>query len=117
MRAMDNPNFNILAHPTGRRIGDRPPYEVDLERVMTAALDRGCYLEINAHPERLDLNDIQAKMARDMGLKLAINTDAHSASELDFIRFGVWQARRGWLEAGDVINTLELSALLALLER
>jgi DNA polymerase (family 10) len=117
VRAMDNSHFNILAHPTGRRIGERPPYDVDLERVMMAALERGCFLEINAHPERLDLNDVQAKMARDMGLKLAINTDAHNIPELNFMRFGVNQARRGWLEAGDVLNTRSWASLKELLER
>jgi DNA polymerase (family 10) len=117
IRAMDNPNFNILAHPTGRRIGERPPYDVDLEQVMEAALERGCFLEINAHPERLDLNDVQAKMARDMGLKLAINTDAHRIAELDFMRFGIGQARRGWLEAHDVLNTRSWAHLKELLER
>ncbi|MGC9397965.1 MAG: DNA polymerase/3'-5' exonuclease PolX [Anaerolineae bacterium] len=116
LRAMDNPYFNILAHPTGRRIGERPPYALDMERVMTAALERGCYLEINAHPERLDLNDIHAKMAQEMGLKLAISTDAHSVNGLRNMRFGVGQARRGWLEPDDVLNTRpwpELKALLA----
>jgi len=117
IRAMDNRNFNILAHPTGRRIGERPPYDVDLERVMVAALERGCFLEINAHPERLDLNDVQAKMARDMGLKLAINTDAHSVPELDFMRYGVGQARRGWLEADEVLNTRSWADLRRLLVR
>jgi DNA polymerase (family 10) len=117
IRAMDNPNFNILAHPTGRRIGKRPPYDVDLERVIEAALERGCFLEINAQPERLDLDDVHAKMAWDMGLKLAINTDAHGVPELDFMRYGVGQARRGWLEAGDVLNTRSLDDLKKLLER
>ncbi len=117
LRAMDNPNFNILAHPTGRRIGERPPYAVDMERVMSAALERGCYLEINAHPERLDLHDIYAKMAKEMGLKLAISTDAHSVNGLRNMRFGVGQARRGWLEAEDVLNTRSWSELQALLAR
>ena len=117
MRAMDNPYFNILAHPTGRRIGERPPYDVDLERVMEAALERGCFLEINAHPERLDLDDVQTKRAKDMGLKLAINTDAHSIAELDFMRFGIGQARRGWLEAHDVLNTRSWAKLKELLDR
>ena len=117
IRAMDNRNFNILAHPTGRRIGERPPYDVDLAQVMDAALERGCFLEINAHPERLDLDDVHAKMAKDMGLKLAINTDAHGVAELDFMRFGVGQARRGWLEAGDVLNTRRWAELRELLER
>ncbi|MGD8625113.1 MAG: DNA polymerase/3'-5' exonuclease PolX [Anaerolineae bacterium] len=117
IRAMDNPHFNILAHPTGRRIGSRPPYDLDLERVMEAALERGCFLEINAHPERLDLDDVQAKRAKEIGLKLAINTDAHSVAELDVMRFGLGQARRGWLEAGDVLNTRPWPELRKLLDR
>lgn len=117
IRAMDNPNFSILAHPTGRRVGERSPYKVDLERVMMAALERGCFLEINAHPERLDLDDVQAKQAKDMGLKLAINTDAHSVAELEFMRFGLGQARRGWLETHDVLNTRSWARLKELLTR
>ena len=117
IRAMDNPYFNILAHPTGRRIGERPPYALDMERVMTAALERDCYLEINAHPERLDLNEIYAKMAKEMGLKLAISTDAHSVNGLRNMRFGVGQARRGWLEPDDVLNTYPWSELQTLLAR
>jgi DNA polymerase (family 10) len=105
IRAMDNPYFNIFAHPTGRLINERGPYEIDLERIMEAAKERGCFLEINAHPDRLDLADRHCKMAKEMGLKLAISTDAHSTADLDFIRYGVDQARRGWLEADDVINT------------
>jgi DNA polymerase (family 10) len=117
LRAMDNPHFNILAHPTGRRIGERDPMEVDLERVMEAALERGCFLEINAQPERLDLNDVHSKMAKEMGLKLSISTDAHSRAELAFMSYGVYQARRGWLEAGDVLNTRSWTELEALLAR
>ena len=117
IRAMDNPYFCILAHPTGRRIGARAPYDVDMERIMEAALERGCFLEINAYPDRLDLNDVYAKMAKDMGLKLAISTDAHRTDELRYMRYGVGQARRGWLEARDVLNTYALSDLRALLER
>ncbi|MDX1614433.1 MAG: DNA polymerase/3'-5' exonuclease PolX [Candidatus Promineifilaceae bacterium] len=117
IRAMDNPHVNILAHPTGRRIGHRPGYDLDLERLMKAALERGCFLEINAQPEHLDLDDVQAKMAREMGLTLAINTDAHSTTELDFMRYGVYQARRGWLEPEDVLNTYPLSRLRQLLSR
>jgi len=117
IRAMDNPNFNILAHPTGRRIGERPAYEVDVERLIEAALERGCYIEINAQPSRLDLDDVHTKMAKEMGLKLAISTDAHRVSELDTMRFGIGQARRGWLSASDVLNTRPLDDLLSLLER
>ncbi len=116
IRAMDNPYFNVLAHPTGRLINQRAAYELDMERVMEAALERGCYLELNGHPDRLDLKDVQCRMAKDVGLKLAISTDAHAASNLQHMRFGVDQGRRGWLEPEDVLNTRpwrELERLLA----
>jgi DNA polymerase (family 10) len=117
IRAMDNPTFTILAHPTGRLIGERAPYDVDMEAVMQAALERGCFLEINAYPDRLDLTDVHAKMARDMGLKLAISTDAHRLDELAYMRYGVDQARRGWLEPRNVLNTRTLGDLRSLFER
>jgi DNA polymerase (family 10) len=117
IRAMDNPYFNILAHPTGRLIGERAPYDVDVERVMEAAQERGCFLEVNAQPDRLDINDVYCKMAKEMGLKVAISTDAHSVNELDYLRFGVGQARRGWLEAEDVLNTRSWKELKKLLKR
>jgi DNA polymerase (family 10) len=117
IRTMDNPNVNILAHPTGRRIRDRPPYDVDVEHLMDAALERGCFLEVNAQPARLDLNDVYCKMAKDRGLKLSIATDAHSTAELAFMRYGVDQARRGWLEPEDVLNTRTLDDLKALVAR
>ncbi len=117
IRAMDNPYFNILAHPTGRLIQRREPYELDMERVMTAALERGCYLELNSQPARLDLDDIHCRQAKHMGLRLAISTDAHSAIDLDFMRFGVDQGRRGWLEPEDVLNTRPLGELRRLLAR
>ncbi|MGP0094962.1 MAG: DNA polymerase/3'-5' exonuclease PolX [Xanthobacteraceae bacterium] len=111
VRAMDNRHMSILAHPTGRLIGEREPYDVDMERVLAAAHERGCYMEINAEPDRLDLTDVHAQAAKSMGVKVAVSTDAHSPSALGYIRFGVDQARRGWLEAGDVINTRPLSDL------
>jgi DNA polymerase (family 10) len=117
IRAMDNPYFRILAHPSGRLINERKPYELDMERVMEAAKDRGCVLELNAHPVRLDLTDRDCKMAKDMGVKVAIATDAHSTADLNLIRFGVDQARRGWLEPGDVINTESRTKLLKILQR
>jgi DNA polymerase (family 10) len=117
IRAMDNPYFNILAHPTGRKIGERPPYEIDMKRLMQAALERGCFLEVNADPSRLDLNDIYIKMAKEMGLKLAISTDAHRLSALHHMRFGVMQARRGWQSADDVLNTRGWKELKELLKR
>jgi DNA polymerase (family 10) len=117
IRAMDNPHFNILAHPTGRLINQRPAYEIDMERVMDAALERGCYLELNAQPDRLDLNDVHCRRAKEMGLKLAISTDAHTTSNLEYMRFGVDQGRRGWLEPEDVLNTRNWRELKRLLAR
>ncbi len=117
LRAMDNPYFNILAHPTGRLINERARYEIDLEQVMQAARGSGCFLELNAHPERLDLDDAHCKRAHEIGLKLAISTDAHSTSDLELMRYGIGQARRGWLQADDVLNTRSLNALKKLLRR
>jgi DNA polymerase (family 10) len=117
LRALDNPYVHILAHPTNRRIHERAPIAVDLERVMEGALERGCFLEVNAHPRRLDLNDIHCKMARDLGLKLVISTDAHSVNGLRMMRYGVDQARRGWLTADDVLNTRSWTDLKELLKR
>lgn len=117
LRAMDNPYFNVLAHPTGRLIPTREPYEIDLERVMEAAKERGIHLELNASPQRLDLSDIYCRMARELGLKIAISTDAHRVSELEHMRYGIDQARRGWLEPEDVINTRSLDDLKQLLKR
>lgn len=117
LRAMDNPHFHILAHPSGRMLGQREPHELDLERAMEAALDRGCYLELNSQPDRLDLNDTCCKLAKDMGLKLALSTDSHAPASLDFVRYGIDQARRGWLEADDVINTRKWGDLKKLLKR
>jgi DNA polymerase (family 10) len=117
IRAMDNPHFNILAHPTSRLINKREACEVDMEKIISAARERGCFLEVNAQPLRLDLTDSHCKLAKETGLKLAISTDAHSAGTLDYMRFGIGQARRGWLEADDVLNTRKLGALRKLLKR
>jgi DNA polymerase (family 10) len=117
IRAMDNRHISILGHPTGRLIGEREAYDVDMERILAAARERGCYLEINAQPDRLDLTDVHAQAAKSMGVKLAISTDAHSTAQFGYIRFGADQARRGWLEATDVINTRPLPELKKLLRR
>lgn len=117
IKAMDNPHFNILAHPTGRLIREREPYDVDLEAVMKAAKQRGCFLELNAHPDRLDLTDRDCKMAKAIGVKVVISTDAHSITGLDSMRFGIYQARRGWLEPDDILNTQNLKKLSRLLKR
>jgi DNA polymerase (family 10) len=117
LRAMDNRYCTILAHPSGRLLGERPAYAVDLERVLEGAKQRGCFVELNAHPTRLDLDDVHCKLAKDMGLLVSIGTDAHSTMALDFMRYGVGQARRGWLEAKDVLNTRSWARLKPLLAR
>jgi len=115
LRAMDNPYFTILAHPTGRLINAREPYDIDLERVLTAARERSRILEVNAHPDRLDLDDHGCRMAKEAGVRLVISTDAHRVADLDLMRFGINQARRGWLEPEDVVNTRRLADLRRLL--
>jgi len=117
LRAMDNPHFNILGHPTGRLLNQRPAYAVDLERLITAAAERGCFLELNAHPDRLDLDDVHCRLAKETGVKVAISTDAHSIDHLDYMRLGVAQARRGWLEPSDVLSTHSLAQLQKLFRR
>jgi DNA polymerase (family X) len=117
LKAMENPYFNILAHPTGRMINKRSPYEIDMEEIMKEAKDLGCFLEINANPDRLDLDDDNARLAKEIGLKLSISTDAHSVDNLSFMKYGVAQARRGWLEKDDVLNTLSWKDLKKMLER
>jgi DNA polymerase (family 10) len=117
IRALDNPHVNIFGHPSGRLINERPAYDIDLEKVMKAAVERGCFLELNGHPDRLDLDDVHCQMAKKMGLKIAISTDAHSLDDLKLMRFGIGQARRGWLEPADVINTRSLAELRKILKR
>jgi DNA polymerase (family 10) len=117
IRAMDNLYMTVLGHPTGRLIGERQAYAVDMERVLQAAAERGVHMELNAHPLRLDLTDIYCKTAKELGIKVAIATDAHSIQGLDYMRYGVGQARRGWLEKDDVLNTRGVKDLLKLLKR
>lgn len=115
LRAMDHPYFTILAHPTGRLIDERAAYDIDLARVIRKARDRGCFLELNAHPSRLDLDDVACRMARDEGVLVSINSDAHSTMEFDNLLLGVGQARRGWLQPADVLNTRSIKELRPLL--
>ena len=117
MHAMDNRYFNILGHATGRLLLKREPYELEMERIVKHAAERGCSFEINSSPDRLDLSDEHAKVAKEHGLKIAVNTDAHATGELDFIFAGLNQARRAWLEPKDVLNTLPLARLRAALRR
>jgi DNA polymerase (family 10) len=117
IRAMDNPYFNIFGHPSGRLIQQREPYDIDLEAVMLAALDRGGFLEVNAQPDRMDMTDTYCRMAKEIGIKVAISSDAHSEHQVANMRFGVGQARRGWIETADVVNTRPLKQLLKLFNR
>lgn len=117
IRAMDNPLFTILAHPSGRLISEREAYEIDMERIIREAKARGIHLEVNAQPARLDLNDVYCKAAKEIGLKFSIATDTHSTAGFSNMRFGIYQARRGWLEASDVINTRKLAELRKMLNR
>ncbi len=116
-RALQNPHVRILGHATGRLLGERDPYAVDLEAVFAAARDAGVAVEINASPQRLDVKDAHARRARALGLTLAINTDAHAESHLDFMRLGVGVARRAWLGPDAILNTRPAKDLLAWLRR
>jgi DNA polymerase (family 10) len=117
LKAMRHPTVDILAHPTGRRINRREPFEMDVERVLEAAAELGVAVELNANPNRLDLNDVHVGRARELGVPVVISTDAHSPQGLLDMRFGVDQARRGWLEAGDVLNTKTEEEFMGWLER
>ena len=113
VRALENPWLNVLAHPTGRRLGSREPYDVDLEAVFAAALRHGKAVEINSSPERLDLADTHARRAATLGVPIAISTDTHYLRELDHMELGLGVARRAWIEPGQVLNTRPLGDLLA----
>ena len=111
LRAMDNPHCAILAHPSGRLINEREPMALDMERVVAGAAERGVALEVNAQPARLDLRDDHCRLARERGAPLVLSTDAHNADNLGLMRFAVGQARRGWAEAADVLNTRDVAGL------
>jgi DNA polymerase (family 10) len=112
LAAIRNPCVSVIAHPTGRLIGERDAYAVDMEAVLKEAAKYGVAMEINAYPLRLDLNDLHIKMAKEYGVPLAINTDTHVTTQYDFMSYGVSVARRGWVEKKDVLNTLEYDQLI-----
>jgi DNA polymerase (family 10) len=112
IRAVESGLIHVLGHPTGRILNVRELIEVDLKAVIQACVRHGVALEINAHPERLDLNDVNAKLAKEMGARFVISTDAHSTDELGLLRYGVGVARRAWLTKEDVLNTLPVERLL-----
>ena len=111
VRACENPRVNIIGHPTARRIGKRPPVDMDLAEVFRACARTGTALEINSHPERLDLPSDHIRAAKQAGVKFAVDTDSHAVGHMDFLRYGVGTAQRGWLTADDVINTWPLDRL------
>lgn len=115
--AMENPYVHIIAHPSGRLIGEREPYNVDMERVLEYARITGTALEINAFPQRLDLKDVYCKRAKELGIMIAIGTDAHWINQLEYMEFGVWVARRGWLEKENVLNTLSWENIKKILRK
>lgn len=117
LKAMDNPHVNIIGHPTCRKIGEREGLDLNLEKIMEEARERGVFLEINSYPERMDLPDRYCKMAGETGVKVAISTDAHKTQDLDYVRFGLDNARRGWLKSDDIINTRNWRDLKKLLKR
>ena len=117
LEAVENPHVSVIGHPTGRLLNRRPPYDVDIEAVIAAAGRTGTFLEINANPWRLDLNEHHAAAAKKAGVKIVISTDAHSTRGLDVMRCGVLQARRAGLEAGDIANTRTLAGLRKLMKR
>ena len=98
IKAMENPNVDIISHPTGRILKQRDEYEIDFAKILKAAKETGAILEINANPYRLDLNDKNIKKAKEAGVKMAINADAHHPEQMRFMEYGVFQARRGWAE-------------------
>lgn len=116
LKAVYNPHVDILGHPTGRIIGVRPPSELDVERVLQACAETGTVVEINAHPSRLDLSDVYARRAVELGCKIAINSDAHEREGMEMMEYGIATARRAWLRPQDVINTYPLEQMLGFLK-
>jgi DNA polymerase (family 10) len=117
IRTMKNPNVDIISHPTGRLIQKRGEYEIDFDKILRVAKETGTILEINSYPERLDLNDVNIKKAKEMGVKMVINTDAHHVDQMRFIELGIAQARRGWAEKEDIINCWLLERMLKFLKK
>src|SRR5204863_5379965 len=115
LAAIENPYTQIIAHPTGRLLLRRDPFDYDMEKVLDACAKHGVAMECNSYPDRLDLKDVYLRMCKERGVKVVISTDAHTTTNLSFIRYGVTMARRGWLEKKNVINTLPADEFLAAL--
>jgi DNA polymerase (family 10) len=117
LRAIQHPEVDILSHPTGRLLNRREPFELDVEAILAAAAELGVAVELNANPNRLDLSDVHVMRAKELGVKVVISTDAHAPRGLENIRYGVDQARRGWLEPGDVLNAMPAVDFMSWLRR
>jgi DNA polymerase (family 10) len=117
LRALRHPRVDVLAHPTGRLLTRRPPYALDVDAVLHAAKELDVAVELNSSPNRLDLSDVHVYRAKQLGVKVAVNTDAHTVRELATMRYGIEQARRGWLEPEDVLNAMPLDAFMRWLKR
>jgi len=117
LRAMDNPCFSILGHPSGRLLLKRKAIDVDMGGIIQHAEKRGCFPELNSQPQRLDLDEYHCRQAREAGVLISINSDAHAGQNFDYLEFGIKQARRGWLEKKDVLNTRSLKSLRKLLRQ
>jgi len=117
INAIRSPHVDAIGHPTGRLIGKRKPYALNLDEVLKAAADYGCMLELNCQPSRLDLDEISLAAAKKRGIAIVLGTDAHSTDELRFMEYGLYQARRAGLEAGNVANTRSLSQFRQLLKQ
>src|ERR1700675_3741052 len=113
--APENPYVQILAHPTGRLVLRRDPFDYDMEKILDAAKALGVAMECNAYPDRLDLKDVHLRMAKERGVKIVISTDSHTTANLMYMKYGVETARRGWIEKKEVINTQPLEHFLAAL--
>lgn len=116
LKVIENPHVDILGHATGRLIGRRPPSEIDMERILQACAATGTVVEINAHPSRLDVSDVYARRAVELGCKIAVNSDAHETTGMDVMPYGIGTARRAWLTAADVVNTRPCDEMLRLLK-
>jgi len=117
LAGVENPYAQVVAHPTGRLLLRRDPYAYDMEKILDAAKKNSVAMECNAYPDRLDLNDVHLRMAKERGVRITISTDAHSTTHLRFMQYGVATARRGWIEKKDVINALPVDQFLAALRQ
>ena len=116
MAVMENPHVDVIGHLTGRKLNRREPMEIDIERVVEKALETGTLLEINSQPDRLDLSDVNARLAGEAGVKVVVSSDAHQLKALDYVDFGIAQARRAWLTADQIANTRTWAQLRKLMK-